>query len=352
MLIPDVVWQGFPNQQTYYSELTDLPNNVLMISFLRSPSGQGVVLPDGYDWYILSWHLEQIDYEWIDQQEKNIILLFDGEFENYPFKKNITPIRYISWHKQLEKINEWHGFKNKYSSDYKNKFSCVCSRITQSKLIVFTAIAEYHDLNDNLLILSDWLEEKNVHHWQKCNNSTLDNLTEIFQNKYYGKSFKVDDYTQNKNYQHFTSNPWQKLCQDAVLNFTNESYHYSYMVDHKGSYVRPGPFITEKTLKCLAAGQAFIPVGQYKTYRSLTDLGFNFDYEFSTSWDLDSGNLSRLESIVNLVKSFKNYSIQDLIDATKHSTIHNIEHLNTGDFSKACNKINSASAEAIYKLVK
>lgn len=351
MLIPNEVWQGLPAHQSYYQELTDLPDSVYMITFLRHPESQQVVLPDGYNWYILSWHLEQIDYEWLDKQNKNIILLFDGTFENYPFKQNITPIRYISWHKQLQRIKEWHGYKTKYSAAYAHKFSCICSRITQSKLLVFTAIAEYHNAGDNLLVLSDWLEEKNVHHWQMTNNKTLDQLTEIFKQKYYGKKISIDDYTQVNNYQMFTSNPWQPMCQDAVINFTNESYHYSYMVENNKSHIRPGPFITEKTIKCLAAGQAFIPVGQYKTYKSLADLGLKFDYQFDTSWDLEPGNISRLGSIVSLVKFLRDFSIQDLITATKESTIHNIEYLNTGAFADACDKINSRSADKIYKLI-
>ena len=37
---------------------------------------------------------------------------------------------------------------------------------------------------------------------------------------------------------------------------------------------------------------AFIPVGQFETYRTLETLGFRFDYDFDITWDLDSGNLS------------------------------------------------------------
>jgi hypothetical protein len=243
-------------------------------------------------------------------------------------------------------MKNWFGVKEKTKPNY--KFSAVCNRISQSKLWITTALLE-HARSTSLIVLNTWLDEKNVHGWNKTGNANLDELTEIFCKRYLGQRLSIDDFdnaTQNK--QCITGNPWQALYQDCVINFTNESFHYSKMIKNNQEYICPGPFITEKTLKCLLGATAFVPVGQFQTYQTLTNLGLCFDYGFDTSWDLDSGNITRFESIVNLINWLNQHSIDELVSMTVNSNSFNQNHIISGQFFQNCENVNSQSIEKIY----
>jgi hypothetical protein len=345
MLVP-MPWAGLPKDCPHdeLSWVKELPNTVYLNMWLGWPTHD---LPPGYDSYIVSFHLEAVDTDWVDRQcqqiQAPIIVLHDGSYNDWPHADNLYPICYYYYHNQVEKIHNWHGKVTTVNQYPKYLASAYCSRISQSKLIIFTALSEYIDQTHTRLTLSDWLEPKNVHYFQPTGNTTLDQLTEVFWKKYFGQTIKHDDYNLSLNYQQHTSNYQKPEYRNTALHFTNESFHYSLM----GNYVYPGPFVTEKTLKCLVAGQAFVPVGQFDTYGHLGQLGFEFDYGFDTSWDKDPGNISRLESLVKLIKELSTWSAQDIIQATIDSTRHNLEHVNSGNFAKICQSHNDMTINKV-----
>ena len=307
------------------------------------------LMPKGYDYYVVSFHHEHIDFKWLEKQQidKQIIVLID--FNTYPDSKwpaNCIPLRWIYWHYAL---NQMIGlFGKTYTKNIKYKASAFCNRITQAKLIVTTALLETLDRDQLLVSVSDWLAEKDVHNWQPTGNLVLDELTNTFRKKYLGKLIKMDEFVAEQNYQHFTANPHQIAYQESALHFTNESFHYSQMHNQ----TLPGPMLTEKTFKCLLGGTAFIPVGQYDVYRSLEQLGMRFDYgELDLTFDTDPGNLSRLESIVKLVGGLSNYSADDLYDMTKSSSEHNQKLVVSGEFFHNCQINNEQTLEKIQSCI-
>jgi hypothetical protein len=215
-------------------------------------------------------------------------------------------------------------------------------------MIVFTALAE-HLKDQTLLKLDDWLEEKNVHFRGKTGIKKLDNLADVFFTKYFKKKYNIDQFDNIvDNTQIKTSDPWSRAYQECVFNFTNESFHYSYMIVNKHEFICPGPFLTEKTLKCLVGGTPFIAVGQFDTYASLTNLGFKFDYgDLNLTWDNDLGNLSRLSSIIDITLDFQKYSIDELHAMSKDSTEYNFNYIWSNDFYTNCELINQQVAETI-----
>jgi hypothetical protein len=355
MLVPHH-WEGWPHELKFdqVSWMKDLPSRCYLSLWLRWPEENGIDLPDGADFYLISFHLEAVDHEWLEKQAKKIkkpiIVLFDGLFYDWPFPENVYPFTYLYWHYQIKQMCEWFP-RIPCNQDKKYLASAFCSRITQSKLIIFTALAEYLGTDRCLLSLGDHLEMKNVHFQEYTYNHVLNSLSDIFWQKYCGKNFSIDNYDQSLNFQKFTANPWTPAYQNAVLHFTNESYHYSLMSkDGTGkSYIRPGPFLTEKTLKCLVGGTAFVPVGQFDTYGALGRLGFKFDYGFDTTWDNNRGNLTRLECIVNLIKSFCQISVQDLYGMTRDSSEHNQELAISNRLFQTCENQNQNTIESILK---
>lgn len=304
-------------------------------------------LPQGYDCYVISYHLEALDINWILRQCKQIsapiILLSDFNYYDFPVPENLHCFTYIYWHRQTELISQL--FPNKTYKHLRFKASSVCNRITQSKLIAFTTLAEELG-NDALQILGTWSEDKNVH---ITNNNLLDYISNIFWKKYFGKEIRIDNFDNSMNNQYFTGDPWTSIYQDCAIHFTNESYHYSSMDTEHGNFIHPGPFLTEKTLKCLVGATGFISVGQFDTYRSLSNLGFNFKYNFDLSFDQDPGNLTRLEKIVKLIISLKSMSVQEIFEATQESSLHNQDHILSGEFSKQADLANSLTKNLILQ---
>jgi len=331
-----------------YEWITKLPDKKIYFALFQRWPKQN--LPTGYDYYIVSFHLETVDISWLKQQKVtgSIIVLSDGQ--SYNFK--IPGVHFLSfyyWHYQLQEMQEWFGVKEKIVPKY--KFSAVCNRISQSKLWITTKLLETAK-DSSLIVLNSWLEEKNVHGWQLTGNTKLDQLTQLFRDKYVGQEIKIDDFNNaTDNQQNITGNPWQPLYQDCAVHFTNESFHYSGMVENGQEYIWPGPFLTEKTLKCLLGGTAFIPVGQFETYRTLENLGLQFEYDFDTAWDLNSGNLSRAESIVNLIDTLNQYSVEQLVNKTQESNKYNQNHIVSGKFFEQCYQKNKESIDQIFNLI-
>jgi hypothetical protein len=307
-----------------------------------------VDLPAGYDYYVVSCHLEHIDFEWLRQQTVGpIIMLSDFNYYHSDYGlENVYFLRWMDWHRALDRMRSWFG--SSFHKDIRYKASLFCNRITQSKLIAFTAVMEYLDRSQALTSLNPWLESKNVHDWQPTGNGRLDELTDIFRSKYLGQCWSMDGFTNKSNLQSHTANPAQVAYQEAALHFTNESFHYSQMHDR----ILPGPHLTEKTFKCLLGATAFIPVGQFDVYRTLETFGMRFDYGLDLSFDQDPGNLSRLEKIVDLIRHVATIDATDLYYASKHSCQHNQDLILSGDFARQCDAINQDSIQRIIKIVK
>lgn len=349
MLVPMPV-SGTKSTLPVYQEyewISKLPDKKIFLALFQRHADQ---LPYGYDYYIVSFHLEVVDLDWLRRQNVSgqIIVLFDGNHYdcNLP---NVEFIPYFYWHRQLARIIEWFGIQPKSSPQY--KFSAVCNRITQSKVWITTKLLESAG-DDSLIILANWLEIKNVHGWQPTGNHVLDSLSQIFIEKYQGHEIKIDQFDNSQhNVQNYTANPWQPLYQNCAINFTNESFHYSHMQEKEQYYVWPGPFITEKTLKCLAGASAFVPVGQFQTYHTLQDLGFVFDYGFGIDWDLDAGNLSRCQKIIELIDQLNQFSAEQLASMTQDSNMYNQNHIVTGNFGKLCRQRNEQAVEQIFSKI-
>jgi hypothetical protein len=355
MLVPEPVegTQDTIPSLTGYEWIKKLPDRRIYFAlFQRWPtitkSTQN--LPAGYDYYIVSFHLEAVDIAWLKKQQVTgpIIVLADGQSYNLKIP-GVYFLTFFYWHYQFEQMHKWFGIKEKINPKY--KFSAVCNRISQSKLWITTKLLNVAK-ESSLIILNPWLEEKNVHGWQTTGNAKLDQLTDLFRDQYLGQEIKIDDFDTVWDYRpKILGNPWQPLYQDCVVHFTNESFHYSAMIEDGEKYTWPGPFITEKTLKCLLGGTAFVPVGQFETYRTLENLGLQFDYDFDTAWDSDPGNISRAESIINLIDELNQYSVEQLVNKTQDSSRYNQNHILSGKFFDQCQQKNEESIVRIFDLI-
>ena len=303
-------------------------------------------LEPGYDYYVIYLN-EPLDISWLTRQSANldgkIFVLHNGQCYNNIFGSNVYFYRFYNLHYHLETMHKMHGIPSQ--KNYFYKASAINNRVTYTKLITTTSLLEYLDDEDCLIkINSDWIEDKNVNWRQDVGVNSLDNLAKIFYKKYTNGGydpeedavFKVSNDTFNNcNYN-------TRFLQEAALHFSLETYAWSWMMDESGyHYTRPGPELTEKTLKCLAGSAAFVPVGQAHIYKFLEEVGFQFDYgPLDLSFDNEVKNFDRLLKTIDLIKSLRNYSIDDIVNFTKSSTEHNYNHIVSGNLAKICNQIN------------
>lgn len=362
MLVP-LPWEG--NVEDFkqntklhkgYEWLLKINNqNIYLTLFQRWPEQD---IPVEYDLHIISFHLEAVDVKWLERQSKRIkgeiIVLFDGFSNNYTIPR-VRFLPYYYWHMQLDQIFKW--FPNAIEKNITHKTSAICNRIQTNKLLIFTALAEHLSTDDCMLVLRDWLEDDNIHKITANQNDKLSDLYNIFFEKYYGKEYTIDDFTNELNFQKHTANPNQAYLQNCAVHFTNESFSTTSLHLYNGPYssalrLHPGPFLTEKTLKCIAGCTAFIPVGQYYSYATLESLGFKFEYGFDTSFDLITDDGDRLNAIVSLIETFKDIDAQALYRMTKESTEQNYYYVKEGVFYREVEKLNAYTAEQVIEHIK
>ena len=313
-------------------------------------------LPDDYDYYVLSWHGEFIDFAWLHAHlhiTKPVIILTDFKVYDCTFlPDNFIFVRWLYAHHVANTMMQWFG--TTYKKNIKYKASAFCHRITQSKMWITTALLESLNREDLFVKLNDRLELKNVHNWQPCGSKILDDLSEKFKNKWLGKSILVDQFEgYEDNIQSINGNPNHPAYTECAIHFTNESWHYSKTNYNNTQAILPGPNFSEKTFKCLIAGTAFIPVGQFDVYNTLSEFGLQFDYgPINLDFDTEAGDINRFEKIVDVIDTIASMSAEDIYTATKDCTEYNQNVIVSGKFSKKCDNFNQNQIDNLATIIK
>lgn len=293
--------------------------------------------PPGHEYYIVSgdssmFGLAEHFSKFVNGKIIQLTLpMLSDEFNT----AQITYLPYNHFHQRLSKLKKIAVVKN-----ITHKASALINRLSQSKIVIFAALMANMSADDLLVSLrptglgkGKLIEEFN--NKSLTNNLICDSYIELFYNQWIDKSLELPH--DDKDYLSYNNSAYQ----NSALNFTQETFAYSFMVKDGRGYIEPGPLLTEKTTKCLMSKTAFIPVGQMHSYHWLKTLGLKFDYgELDLDFDNDPGNLTRLEKIINVIHSLKQWSAQDLYAMTQDSTQHNYEHVNSQTFWNACEAVN------------
>ena len=332
----------------WYPWIADLKNKNIWLSLSQHWKSDGSypdTPPPGYDYYIVTGDSLMFGFaEKISEQTKGKAIQLSGPIIDSNFStEQVAYLAYTADHRRINRMpTKWPINKN-----IMYKASALTNRLTQSKAIIFSALTNL--LNEQEFVGS--LNHahallKNVHNWEMSGNVACDTHTKNFINNWLDKKVILpnDDRTEGS-----YNNP---AYQNSALNFTQESYHYSYMTNKNGnSYIEPGPFLTEKTWKCILSKTAFVPVGQYQSYAWLQQMGMKFNYgPLDLSFDQDSGNLTRLEKIVNLIESLNQWSAQELFEMTRDSCEYNYEHVINGNFWNNCEDFNQGTVTQLINL--
>ena len=335
----------------WYPWLENLKNTRTFVH-LGTKWGDGKCWPmppdPGYDQYILSGDagLPGWGEHVADLYDRPVFVIALPEVYQPSSHDLVHYIPNIYYHKQITILK---SFIVPVDKQIIYKASALTSRISQSKVIVFSALKKFLD-QDSVLGLHDRVEVDqlaNVHYWTPTNNAQLDDLTSYFRQHWLGRQLSIA----NDNRDPLSAqNP---VYTQSALNFTQESFHHSLMfqAEKNTNLIYSGPFLTEKTFKCLLSQTAFVAVGQFRTYEWLKSAGLKFDYGLDLSFDTDPGNISRLQKVVDLVQSLDNHSAQDLFEMSRSSSLHNYDVLCNGEFELFCEAANAPALSQLYEKI-
>lgn len=343
------IWEEISDNTEFYSW-----------HFLKPLIGKGVFwasidwynqhknLPPGYEYYLIK--VEGPNVEWILSQAEKVdghlfVMCLPSDYNFFKNYKNITFLPCVEWHYQLDCMQSTYG--TNVTKNIEKKFSILTHRATHSKIVALSAVLHQSDKSDVCYSLHEWMENKNVHDWQDSSNTVVNFYKNSFIKNYTNWKNTIDeDFFSNYGFQQY--NYHHVAYQNCALNITNESWNYSF----KHNTILPGPFITEKTLKCLLGETAFLPNGQHNIYHTLKQFGFQFDYNMDLGFDNEVGDLSRLEGLINCIKSTAMLDTQQLFEQTRQSCLHNKEWILSKSFYQQAENFNLNSLNKLLSIIK
>jgi len=304
--------------------------------------------------YVLAWMSEHIDIFWtkkfaLAHPNSKILALVDSDiFSTDWLPNNVTVVRWMIWPYVVHRMIEKYGSQD-YVSNPNYHITSLCNRVSQYKFY-----ASAYLLNHSLKHKAQISYHAHIDKFSDIDHLRVgDHLLDSLVDRYLDHppvSLDAVDSTQRRVGDVFDWN-W-KAFTDSVVCLTNEGNHYSFYSDGNYEFVRPGPFLTEKTFKPLLSGQALLPVGQAHTYKYLETLGFNFDYGFDKSFDQDSGDLSRIKKLFFTIDKILEMDLQDLWNSCKLSTEHNSQWIRSKDFLNQIDQLNQISLYQIDNWLK
>lgn len=317
--------------------------------YLNITSWKNPDMPVGYKKYVLTWHTEQIDITWLIKQARLIyptpIMVVSGSIVepgvNWP--DNITFIRFIDWAEQIQVAVDQFG-TNQNIQVPKFKISSLSFRYSQYKKYISTWLSKFSNQHETILTWHNQVFKNQDLHGHSAGYSILDNLnTDLLKLCW---NFD-DDFNVNKNSAVSNVN-WRIVPYiDALVNLTNESFHYSLHQDDSETYFFPGPYITEKTWKPLLAGRPFVSVGQWNTLKELNHVGFRTDFGFDQSYDEIPGDLDRIIKIFDTLQEIIDTPIEKLYNQSLPAVTHNVNWIVSGGLLNRCSELNLSSTKKI-----
>jgi hypothetical protein len=266
-------------------------------------------------------------------QYKDLIFVWltDSDIYDFSLPKNVRHVKYRHWHLRVKTFLELYPIEKLCRAKDKlinHKFSSLSYYPRQNRAVITAALLTFAK---NQTILS-WRKlmpipsgeyDKRVTvnfdyqlHWNLINSFKNDDRFAELDWTTLDQTITIDDYSLNNNYVEYNMIDIHNPCyQNALINFSNETNSYGYYNDGTVSYTRPGPYLTEKTLKTLITGTVLINSAQPHVYEFLkNDYNLPIDYSFDILYDSQAGDFDRFHSVVNLIKSVSQQSLKDLID--------------------------------------
>jgi len=311
-----------PNIEIYkkfYSFLNQInPDQVQLHLNMRSDSFDKVIITKKV--FVVSSLAEAPRVEALNKlatQNPNtwFICLADVEFYDYPFVTNIIPFTYRHWHVPLLKFlkDHQHTVTSAKSKTITKKFSSLSYFNKQVRALVTASLLTYAK-NDSII---SWHNKT----WSDHHNYLI---RTIIQHPRYrelewellNQSYLIDDYGDADNfYEKNMGNSLNTIYQSSLINFSNETTNFGLYQVGDISYVRPGPFLTEKTWNPLLAGNVLFSSADPLVYNYLIKhYNIPINYSIDMSFDSMVGDLDRFAAIRDEILRLANIPLKVLIE--------------------------------------
>jgi hypothetical protein len=307
--------------------------------------------PMGYDTYVINFQFEYADFEWIKDfclkvYPSNVLLISPYNTCKYQCQ-NLKLLEYQGWPMVLSWYQKEYGCADVTFDNKTKKISSLSNRTSQFRTYVSAYLYQNWNQEDYIMSWHNKLDQlEYLYLLNHTGNLKVDNVIDFIKNSFLdikiipGKKF-VNSPLANLDYN------WPAYT-DCLINASNESVHNSFQTINDKDYIMPGPYLTEKTMKCLLSRTALLPVGQYKTYEYLQSLGFHFDYPWDVDFDNIPGNISRIEKILDTLKQINELNFDYIKQKIKYSCDHNREHIISGKFLSLTSAKNAYHIDQFY----
>jgi hypothetical protein len=269
--------------------------------------------------------------------DKQFVWLCDSEIYDYQLPENVTYFQYRHLHLRVQMFtNNYRGtvtsVKNKKIT---HKFSSLSFWPRQARALVTAMLKTY--ANEQSMISWHGHTKHNVDTEQALQQRITTDFDHDFHRGLIDKirnnsmfydldwtwldqTIKIDEYNLNQNFvEHNAIDIDHAAYQNCWANFNNETNNFGYYDDGRVWYTRPGPYITEKTIKPLIAGCVLLNSGQPRMYEFLMrQYGIQcLSYKLPDEHAYDFGvmDFDRFNSLMHLVKDLSTMSLTMLIDA-------------------------------------
>lgn len=296
-------------------------------------------IPQDQDTYIFSWHLENIDFDFLDRfclehpNQQVIVLSENTDNNRHP---NLKMLQYHCWHHVIPTMLIVHGYNTKFINIRNKRLSSLASKPSLSKALITAYLhCKYKDRTD---VIMSWqlLRSAKCHSMNFIDDlKTTDQLAHLVD--HYNRYLK-DECIKLPNDITPGSIPWNNwhfpsFVYDVWVNLTNETFC-------RDDGIFPGPYLSEKTWKALIAGTALLPVGMSGTYQRLEKFGFQFEYGWDLEFDIIRPDMDRMIKLFDLVDLIIKEPIDDLAAQVRDSCKYNHKYIRSDEFVKRIKDLN------------
>ena len=304
-------------------------------------------IPQNQDTYVFSWHLENVDWDFLDNfcvTHPNQQIISINEFDNSRRHPNLLTLKYHCWAEIIPTMLKRYGINHAFTSKRSHLLSCLINKPSLFKTLVASHVFQKYKTRQDLIIT--WNVAKENYSCPSMNFiddlvniPRLATLVEYYHEYLKNQSFKFD----NINGQKVLWEWWDFSipCYDVWLNLTNETFA-------PANNCFPGPYFSEKTWKPLLAGAAFIPIGMPCIYHVLEKFGFDMDWPWDKKFDFEHKDLNRLIMALDVIDCVLEKDSKQIITELHDRCRYNYEYIRSIKFVNRINDINQSSIDDFF----
>ena len=353
-----------PIFQTLYKDLYDIDFKDTFFALNLHLTFPEKILNHSCNKIVLSYHTEHLhhytelyDIFYNNRDKKFLIIsdfssfnIEDDEAETDFWPENVTTTQWLSWGEQVEMAKKITGVAE-FSNIPTKKISSLSNRHEYHKAAT-TAFIFNNFLSDDI-ILSWHNNLKDDHHDYYLRDDFF--IPKQIQKELFDREFCTnerilfdDDDLEKFNNPLCNINWHNDAYTKCVINVTNESTFSSIgRLNNEQPIIIPGPFITEKTIKPLLSGTAFLHVGHPFLLEKLNELGINTNFGFPNDYDKEPYEDERILKLYDTLEFIRNTPTMKIYEDSYDAINHNLQHIKSGKFLENCKKHNIKNLNTI-----